>query len=129
MKKTFIIALGFFLLIAPMALMQAQELNLIVCNPAVAGQDCTFAHLVQLGQNVINALIIFSTFLAVAAFSYAGFLLLTSGGNESAMTKAKDIFYKVLIGYVWILVAWLLIYTITEVLLNDGFDFLGAPTP
>ena len=133
MKKIFATILGLFLIIAPVVSLQAQQLNLIICDPGKiddAGKvtnDCTFAHLVQLAQNVINALIIFSTFLAVAAFSYAGFLLLTSGGDEGAMKKAKGIFSNVLTGYVWILVAWLLIYTITRALLNDGFDFLGAP--
>ncbi len=101
----------------------AQSFNLIVCD----GPDCTFAHLIQLTQNLINALIILSTFLATAAFAYAGILLLVSGGNESAKTKAKDIFLKVLKGYLWILGAWLLVYTITSVLLRPGFSILGAP--
>ena len=100
----------------------AQDLGLIVCD----GPDCTFGHLITLAQNVINALILISTFLAVAAFAYAGFILLTSGGNESKKTQAKEVFRKVLIGYLWILGAWLLVYTITS-LLAPGFSLLGAP--
>jgi hypothetical protein len=101
----------------------AQTLNLIVCD----GPNCTFNHLVSLVINIINALIIFSTFFATAAFAYAGFLLLTSGGNESAKTRAKDIFKKVLIGYLWILGAWLVVYTISSILLNPGYSLLGSP--
>lgn len=101
----------------------AQSFNLIVCD----GPNCTFSHLIQLLQNLINALIIISTFLAVAAFAYAGMILLTSGGSETAKTKAKDIFLKVLKGYLWILGAWLLVYTIISVLLNPGYSLLGAP--
>lgn len=101
----------------------AQSFNLIVCD----GPNCTFADLITLVQNLINFLIIISTFLATAAFAYAGILLLTSGGNESALKKAKDIFWKVLIGYLWILGAWLLVYTITSVLLKDGYSLLGSP--
>lgn len=101
----------------------AQSLGLIVCD----GPDCTFGDLIKLARNLINALIIISTFLATAAFAYAGFILLTSGGQESAKTKAKEIFRKVLIGYLWILGAWLLVYTITSVLLRPGYSLLGAP--
>jgi len=102
----------------------AQSFDLIVCN----GPDCTFAHLILLVKNLINALIILSTFLATAAFAYVGFILLTSGGSESAKTKAKDIFKKVLIGYLWILGAWLLVYTISSVLLNPGFSLIRNPS-
>ena len=104
----------------------AQSFNLIVCD-GTAADPCTFSDLITLVKNLINALVILSTFFATAAFAYAGFLLLTSGGNESAKTKAKEVFRKVLIGYLWILAAWLIVYTITSVLLNEGYSLLGAP--
>ena len=97
--------------------------TLIVCD----GPNCKFSDLIVLTQNLIHNLIVLSTFLAVAAFAYAGIILLTSGGSESAKTKAKDIFLKVLKGYLWILAAWLLVYTITSVLLEPGYSLLGAP--
>src|SRR3989344_3246116 len=98
--------------------------TLIVCN----GPSCQFSDLIVLIQNLIHNLIVFSTFLAVAAFAWAGFLLLTSGGSESAKTKAKDVFVKVMKGYLWILAAWLLVYTITSILIKPEFaSLLGAP--
>ncbi len=103
----------------------AQIFDLIVCGTDELG-ECTLNDLATLLQRLINALIIISTFLATAAFAYAGFLLLTSGGNEGSKTKAKDIFIKVLIGYLWILGAWLIVYTITSVLLQPGFSMLGV---
>ncbi|MDO8505187.1 MAG: pilin [bacterium] len=104
----------------------AQSFDLIVCGRTVS-EPCTFAHLILLTKNLINALVLISTFLATAAFAYAGFILLTSGGSEGQRDKAKEIFRKVLIGYLWILAAWLLVYTITSVLLNSGFSLLGPP--
>jgi len=104
----------------------AQSFNLIVCD-GTASDPCTFAKLIELAKNLINALVILSTFLATAAFAYAGLLLLTSGGSEGQRDKAKDVFKKVLKGYLWILGAWLLVYTITSALLNPGFSILGAP--
>ncbi|OHA89877.1 MAG: hypothetical protein A2832_01930 [Candidatus Zambryskibacteria bacterium RIFCSPHIGHO2_01_FULL_44_22b] len=97
----------------------------IVCDGVT--EVCTFSHLIELTQNLITNLIIISTFLATAAFAYAGFLLLTSGGNESNKTKAKEMLGKVLKGYLWILVAWVLVYTITTVLLRPGLSLLGQP--
>jgi hypothetical protein len=94
------------------------QYNLIVCD----GPDCDFGDLVRLVQNLINFMIILSTFFATAAFAYAGTTLLTSGGNESAKTKAKDIFKKVMFGYLWILGAWLVVYTITSVLGGSNFS-------
>lgn len=98
----------------------AQTFDLIVCN----GPDCNFGHLITLSQNVIRALVLLSSFLAVIAFIYAGFLLMTSGGKEGQKTRAKDIFKKVFIGYLWILAAWLIVYTITS-LLAPGFSLLS----
>ena len=125
MKKFIFLSITFLLLFGFLNNASAQGFNLIVCDGG-ATDPCTFGHLVTLAQNVINALILFSTFLAVASFAYAGFLLLTSGGNEQKKNQAKEVFRKVLIGYLWILGAWLLVYTITS-LLAPGFSLLGAP--
>ncbi|MBI2065853.1 MAG: hypothetical protein HYT68_02185 [Candidatus Zambryskibacteria bacterium] len=108
---------------------------LIVCNVtdtndlnyAIYNHPCGFSDLIVLTQNLIYDLVFISTILAAAAFVYAGIILLTSGGSEGKKDKAKKIFQKVLIGYLWILGAWLLVYTITSVLLKPGFSILGAP--
>ena len=99
--------------------------DLIVCDGVTT--PCTFGHLVLLAQNIITDLILISTLLATAAFIYAGFLLLTSGGSTTKKDQAKKVFYSVLWGYLWILVAWLLVYTITTALLKGGYDILGSP--
>lgn len=99
--------------------------NLIVCNGTTV--PCTFDKLVLLANTLISDLVIISTLLATAVFIFAGFKLLTSGGNPSAMSDAKKMFMKVLIGYLWILAAWLVVYTITNTLLKGNYTILGAP--
>ncbi len=100
--------------------------DLIICNtPKYPGVECGINQLVILTQNLITNLVIISTFLATAAFVYAGFILLTSGGSEGKKDEAKKIFTKVMIGYLWILGAWLVVYTITSVLLKTGYSLLG----
>jgi len=102
---------------------------LIVCDGVKTTElpECDFNSLITLVKVLITDLVYLSTFLAVAAFAYAGYILLTSGGNTSARDKAKGVFMKVLIGYLWILAAWLIVYTITSVLLKPGYSLLGAP--
>lgn len=100
--------------------------NLIVCQ-GTREDPCTFGHLIKLVEVLIQDLVVLSTFIAVAVFCYAGFILLTSAGNTSALERAKGMFWKVLMGYLWILAAWLIVYTITSVLLHDGYSLLGSP--
>ena len=104
----------------------AQSFKLIVCDGTTAN-PCTFAKLVELVQNLITSMVVISTFLAAAAFAYAGILLLTSGGSEGKKDEAKKIFTKVLIGYLWILGAWVIVYTIISVLLKQGYSLLTPP--
>ena len=97
----------------------------IVSGP---NEECGFIGLIQLINNVIKWLIKISTLIATGVFMYAGFLLLTSGGNPGAMTKARSMLTKVVIGYAVILLAWVLVYTIVNALTNPDrkFDFIGA---
>lgn len=100
---------------------------LIVCNnPRVAEfkHECGFNDVIVLMQHVIHDLIILSTFLAVAVFIFIGFKLMTAGGNTSAMSEAKKSATSVAKGYIVILAAWVVVYTITSVLLRPEFNFL-----
>lgn len=115
----------YLLLLVPLVQLQAQGL-LPACGE-VDQEECGFGHLRELIISLINFMIMLSTILATAAFAWAGIILMTSGGSESAKTKAKGIFKKVLIGYLWILGAWLLVYTITSALLGSDYSLLGSP--
>lgn len=100
---------------------------LIVCEGTTA-DPCKFSHLIELVKVLITDLVILSTFILVMLLVWVGIKLLTSGGNPSAMTDAKKMLGKVVLGYIWILAAWLVVYTITSVLLNPGYSLLGTPT-
>lgn len=84
------------------------------------GPDCGFPHLMELAKNIMNFLITVSIPLAAIAFAYAGFLFMTAGGSQSQVSKAKEIFTKVLIGFIFVLGAWLIVWTITTALLCDS---------
>jgi hypothetical protein len=81
--------------------------------------DCTFNDFMHLIKNVIDFLIILSIPMATIAFAWAGFLILTSGGNSGKIEQGKEIFWKVLIGFIFVLSAWLIVSLITTALLDE----------
>jgi hypothetical protein len=96
--------------------------KLIVCN----GPDCNFEDLIRLVTGVMDVLIMISFVAATIAFIWIGFTLLTSQGDSGAMKKAKDVGMKVVLGLVFVLAGWLIVYTISSVLLNKGFTLLES---
>ncbi len=88
---------------------------------------CNFSALVQLAQNIIIILIEIGTVIALLLAIKIGFSLVTSAGNPAALTKAKASAFSLLKGYFVILIAWLVVYTITNALLQDGYSILGSP--
>ncbi|MCC6520598.1 hypothetical protein IT403_01245 [Candidatus Nomurabacteria bacterium] len=85
------------------------------------GEDmCTFEHVLQLIENVINFSLNYLFFpLFVIAVVYAGYLLMTSGDNTDKRKQAKDIFVNILIGLFFVLASWLIIKLI---LVGLGYD-------
>lgn len=92
---------------------------LIPCG--VTGPDCTFADLVKLGSNIVDALFFFSIPLVAIVFAIAGTKYLTAMGNPSAVSGAKKMFTSVLMGFLFMLSAWLIVKFIASTLLTDEF--------
>ncbi len=67
---------------------------------------CSIANL---AQNVLNAAIYIAVVLSAVLFAWAGFLYLTNVGNSGGVSKAKEVFFNVLIGLCIILASWLVI--------------------
>lgn len=82
---------------------------------------CGFDELMIMINKVIH-FILFDMVLPISAimFAYAGFLLLTSGGEAAKKTKAKNIFTNVAMGLIIAVLAWLIINTILSILGYDG---------
>lgn len=101
--------------------------SLVVCDPARTNSlpDCDFKALIMLIKVGMQDLVLIATLLAVIVFLLAGIKLLTSGGNEGALKEARSMLWKVVLGYVWILAGWVIVYTITSVLLKSGYSLLG----
>ncbi len=78
--------------------------------PACEGKDCNWDQLMTLVDNILNFLLnVMVIPIAAIMFAYAGFLLVTSGGDPGRRSKAKSIFINVLIGLIIAVGAWALV--------------------
>lgn len=130
MKRNLLLTLllsGVFLgsmLIIPEVLAQAEKpgpgYKIVTCT-----EDCGFKEFIELVNRVINLLLYFALTLAVISFMYAGFLLLFSGGNESKLSDAKSIFWKVLTGIIIAFLAWTIVHFVLGLFgVSDGYSLL-----
>lgn len=87
--------------------MPAPEYNgLVACD----GPDCHFNEFIETVNRVINFVIFFVAFPIVGIVAaWAGFNLITSGGNSSKKEYATGMLWKVLIGLVCALLCWAII--------------------
>lgn len=138
-KKSFLIFALFFILIFPnVSLAQNTGAQpgqngyqlLVKCSGNQIGstneKECSWNDFIEQINKVINFLFYLSVILATISFIWCGFKFLTAGGNEDKAKEAKDIFYKVVIGFIWVFAAWLLVHFITSAFsLNEGISILG----
>ena len=84
-------------------------------------KGCQWKELLSLVNKVVK-FILFALGIPIAAimFMYAGFKLITSGGNPSELTKAKGVFGSVFMGIVLAAAAWLIINIVLTTLGYDG---------
>ena len=117
--NVFLLTLVIFVFAFAFPLVASAQLGgLVPCE----GTDCGPCHVVLLGQNIISFLIGVSVFIAVGLFVYAGFIMVTAGGDPGKVSRSKGIFASVAIGLILVLVAWLAIDTLMKNLFNqDAF--------
>lgn len=127
MPKIFITVLFFLIALFPVSSYAAdyvgsdnpkdEDFQLVPCK----GADCDFNALMTLVNRVISFILYVSIPLAAISFSYAGYLYLSAAGDTGKIESAHEIFKKVLIGFIFILSAWLIVYAITNSLLSSDF--------
>lgn len=85
---------------------------LIGCGSDRTGTEldaCGAADINVLIHSVVNLFFIFAGFVVAAMFMYAGFLLITAGGNPGQIQKAKTIFKRVVIGFLIMFLSYILV--------------------
>lgn len=130
-----------FVFIFPVITMALEYLPIIQCGigstaPSVAsnnaiGGGCDFADFIDTINRVINWIISIAGVIFTISAIYGGFLYMTSGDNSGNKEKAKNILSSTIIGFIIILTAWLIVYTILVNLTSDSvykdsiFRFIG----
>ncbi|MBU6430806.1 MAG: hypothetical protein KGJ58_00780 [Patescibacteria group bacterium] len=82
---------------------------------------CDFNALMELVNRIISFIFYLSIPLAAISFSYAGYLYVSAAGSEDKIKEAHKIFGKVMWGFILMSSAWLIVYSITSVLLGNDF--------
>jgi hypothetical protein len=126
MKRVLIFFFVLAIIFTPFVFVEAGFLDRIApsCNENLVGSNftdsCTICHLVQLIQNILSFLITVSVVVATLMFVYAGFLYLTASGSPDKLKKAHGIFWNVLIGFIFVLGAFLIVDTIMKTFYNES---------
>lgn len=94
--------------------------------PECQNDKCEWEDLIKMGQNILNDAVYLAAILAVVSIAYAGYLYVTSGGSDSQIKKAHDVFGKVIWGIFLTLGAWLIVHEVLKYLgvTDPGFSLL-----
>lgn len=92
------------------------------CN----GTDCSACNLVQLVNTIIIWLFGVIAMIFAVLMVVAGFGLVTSGGNQSALEAAKSKFTNAIIGVIIVMAAWLLVDNIMRAVVGGGSTGVAA---
>jgi hypothetical protein len=101
--------------------------ELIPCGTTKNSAPCEGAggwdNLMKLINNVVTFIFVrLAVPIAAIMFAYAGFELLTSGGDVAKLKKAKSVFTNVAIGLIFVAASWLIVHTILITLGYTGLD-------
>ncbi len=89
--------------------------------------QCQFCHLIELIQRVINFIVVqLAAPVATLLFAWAGIRLVTQAGNEEARKQAKQLLKDVLIGFLWVLLAWSAVIAVLNILVKTSDMPTGA---
>jgi hypothetical protein len=112
---TAVVFLLFFVLIMPVL----SNAALVNCG-TTASNPCKFTDFIALINNIINWIISIAGVIFAVSFIYGGFLYMTSGEKPANKEKAKSLLWNTLLGFVIILVSWLIVYTILHALVDPS---------
>lgn len=84
-------------------------------------ERCEAKDIFILITSILNLVFMFAGFIVAAMFMYAGFLLLTSQGNPGQISKAKNIFKRVIVGFLIMFLAYLTVKNLLKYLGVEDF--------
>ncbi len=113
-KKNLVVILSFVLLFVvfiPSITFAIEYTPLIQCDGSTS-KPCNFKAFIETVNRIINWITSIAVVIFTISAVWGGFLYVTSGAKPGNKEKAKSILWSTLMGFVIILVAWLIVYTI-----------------
>ena len=112
------------LLTIPFIVSAAGRWDLIVCKGTI-DDPCNVSDVILLFKRAIKALVEIATVITVLSLIYMGITLLTSAGKPQALSEVKSRAKWIIIGYVLILGAWVIVYTILKVIAKPEYTIVN----
>ncbi len=91
----------------------------IVYGDGVVDNPCGFSDIIAMAKRLITGWIVAGVTFATMGFAYAGYLYITAMGSAEKISHAHSIFTKTILGFVFMLSAWLIAYTMQNIFLTD----------
>lgn len=89
--------------------------------------ECQLCHLWQLFNNIVNfAIFNIAVPGSVLLFAASGIMYLTSGGDPSRISRAKQIWMNTIIGLVIIFASWMVVNTLMNTLGSNAQGVIWA---
>jgi hypothetical protein len=112
-----------FIFILPLISLAADPL--VPCGNTIKYVDgkavtCNFDDFILMINGIIKWIISIAGVIFTLSAIWGGYLYMTSGSNPGNKDKAKSVLWSTLIGFVIILTAWLIVYTILVNLVSDS---------
>lgn len=122
----FLCIVGFLLLFLPEpASAQGIINNVCLEDGKFSGGACTSCDIIKVANSLIDWLIGIITVLFAVLMVYAGFELVVSQGNPSAMESAKKKLSNAIIGFIIVLAAWIVVDFIVRSLMGTEEETSG----
>ena len=96
--------------------------GLVPCDGVTV--KCDFNAFIGMINNIISWFISIAGVIFAISFIRGGFLWILSGESPGKKEEAKKVLWNTLLGFVIILVAWLIVYTILHVLAPNNTSVL-----
>lgn len=96
-------------------------------NCGRAGQEaCEILDLVFLVERIINFMLTWAWLISIVFILWGAWGMMTSGGNEEAVTKGKETLKHAIIGFCLIMAAYLLVNLAVSILTGQGDPRAGS---
>jgi hypothetical protein len=89
-------------------------LPIIQCGQGESSTPCTFLDAIETFNRIVNWFVSIAAALGALTMAYAGAMMLLNPGNTGKLEEAKEMFKKTMIGLIWLLVAWIIVFSVAD---------------